>query len=134
MDTYRKEVVTQDPVAGVTEVQQTSQHIASPAEVAEARTEKKNQVVWYIVAFIDALLIMRMLFLLLGARSVGFANILYSVTAPFTALFKGIFPTPHVQGSYFDTAAVLAIVVVTLLGWALSSLINLVNRPAPVAN
>ena len=132
MDVIQNEVTVEDPAAGVTQVSQSTQQVASPSEIKEARTEKKNQVVWYVIGILNALLILRILFLLLGASSVGFANLLYGITEPLVALFKGIFPAPQVQGAYFDTAALLAIVIFSLLGWGISSLLNVINRPAPV--
>ncbi|HSI20821.1 MAG TPA: YggT family protein [Verrucomicrobiae bacterium] len=132
MDIQQEETIVNDPATGTTQVVQTSQQVATPSEVKEARTEKKNQIVWYVVGIINALLILRILFLLLGARDVGFASILYGITEPFVSLFQGIFSAPHVEGSYFDTAAILAIVIVSLLGWGISSLINVMHRPAPV--
>jgi uncharacterized protein YggT (Ycf19 family) len=132
MDVQQREVILEDPANGVTEVSKSTQQVASSGEVAEARTNKKNQVIWYIVGIINALLVLRLIFLVLGARSVGFANVLYSITDPFVSLFKGVFPAPQVDGAYFDTAALLAIVIISLLGWGISSFINVANRPAPV--
>jgi uncharacterized protein YggT (Ycf19 family) len=131
MDTIKEETVVQDPATGSSQISQTTQQVASPEEVKTSQADKKNQVVWYVVGIINVLLVLRVIFLLLGARDVGFASILYSITAPFVALFKGIFPAPSVEGSYFDTAAILAIVVLSLLGWGISKLIDVVHRPAP---
>lgn len=131
MDTIKEEVVVEDPTTGSTQASQTVQQVASPEEVKVARADKKNQIVWYVVGIINALLILRLIFLLLGAKDVGFASLLYSVTDPLVNIFKGIFSAPQVQGSYFDTAALLAIVVVSLLGWGISALIDVMHRPAP---
>lgn len=131
MDTIREEVVTQDPSTGSAQASQTTQQVASNEDVEAARADKKDQIVWYILGIINVLLVLRIVFLLLGAKDVGFASLLYSVTQPFVSLFNGIFPTPAASGSYFDTAAVLAIVVISLLGWGISTLINVMSRPAP---
>jgi len=131
MDTQQEETIIEDPSSGVTQVRQTTQEVASPHEVANAKTAKKNQVVWYIVGIIDAILLLRIIFLLLGAREVGFATILYAITDPFVTLFQGIFASPALSGAYFDSAAVLAIVIYTLIAWGIASLINVMNRPAP---
>lgn len=131
MDTQHEETIIENPAAGVTQVRQSTQEIASPVEVAEASTAKKNQVIWYIVGIINSLLLLRIVFLLLGARDTGFATILYALTDPFVALFKGIFASPALSGAYFDSAAVLAIVIYSLIAWGLSSLLNVAKRPAP---
>ena len=131
MDTVKEEVVVNDPSTGSTQASQTVQHIASPEEMKSARADKKNQVVWYVVGIINTLLVLRIVFFLFGARDVGFASLLYSITGPFVSLFKGIFSSPAAGSSYFDTASLLAIVVLSLIGWGVSELINLIQRPAP---
>ena len=122
MDTVKEEVVVNDPSTGSTQASQTVQHIASPEEMKSARADKKNQVVWYVVGIINTLLVLRIVFFLFGARD---------VTGPFVSLFKGIFSSPAAGSSYFDTASLLAIVVLSLIGWGVSELINLIQRPAP---
>jgi hypothetical protein len=131
MDTIKEEVVEQDADTGSTQTTQTVQQVASHEEVKAAKADKKNQVVWYIVGIINVLLVMRLLFLLLGAKNTGFASFIYSVTNPFVNAFKGIFAAPSFEGSYFDTAALLAIVVISLLGWGVAALIDVMQRPAP---
>lgn len=132
MNTIEEQTVTRDPMNRSTQVRQTTQHVASHSEKQEAVVEKKNQVVRYIVGVIVALLVMRMLLLLLGARDTGFASMIYAITNPFVSMFQGIFAAPSFEGSYFDTAALLAIVVVSLIGWAISALIDTVEKPARV--
>lgn len=131
MDTVKEEVVVQDPATGSTQVSETVQQVATPTEVKSAKADKKNQVIWYVVGVINAFLILRLAFLLLGAKNTGFASFLYSITDPFVNLFKGIFAAPKFDGSYFDTAAVLAIVIISLLGWGIAALIDVMHRPAP---
>jgi hypothetical protein len=130
MDTRQEEVVVTDPVTGETQASQTIRHTASQGEVLEAKAQKKNQVLWYIAGIINILLALRLVFLLFGARQVGFASALYSITNPFVAPFKGIFASPSTSGSYFDSGAVLAIVIYALLAWGLSALIDVLGRPA----
>jgi len=131
MDTVHEEITTHDPVAGVTQTVQSTEKVANRAEVVEAQSNKKTQVIWYIVGIINTLLILRVIFLLLGARTVGFATALYSITHPFVAPFTGIFASPAASGAYFDSAAIVAIVVYTLVGWGLSALIDVLFRPSP---
>jgi uncharacterized protein YggT (Ycf19 family) len=132
MDTYKREVVMHDPVNGVHEVSEHTAEVASPAEVQEAQVVKASQVIWYIVGIVNAILLLRMLFELFGAKNVGFASALYSLSAPFVAPFRGIFAAPTFNGSHFDTAALVAIVIYTLVAWGLASLIDVSGRPARV--
>jgi len=131
MDTIKEQVVVQDENTGLSQATQTIQQVASHEEIKSAKADKKNQIVWYIVGIIDVLLVMRLVFLLLGAHNTGFASFLYSITSPFVNLFNGIFAAPKFDGAYFDTAALLAIAVISLLGWGISALIDVAQRPAP---
>ena len=131
MDSRQEEVIIEDPATVTTQVTQSTQQIASQGEVVEAKAAKKNQVIWYILGILNILLALRVVFLLLGARQVGFATTLYALTNPFVAPFKGIFASAALSGAYFDSAAVLAIVIYTLVAWGLSALIDVLHRPAP---
>jgi len=127
-----KEVTTTSSGPAHDQVRQTatSAQVSTNAETRDAQSDRGNAWVWYIVGIIDLLLLLRILFHLFGARAVGFADFLYSITSPFSAPFRGIFANPKVEGSYFDMAAFTAIVVYILLGWIVSGLINLATRPA----
>lgn len=93
-----------------------------------ARTEyqgqRTNQFIWYVAGVINALLALRIIFLALGARETGFTSFLYSLTAPLSAPFRGIFPAPIVEGAYFDTASLVAIIIYSLIAWGIQSLID----------
>lgn len=126
-----KEVTTTKSGPAHDQVSQTatSAQVSTNTETRDAQSDRGNAWVWYIVGIIDLLLLLRMVFHLFGARTVGFSNFLYSITSPFIAPFRGIFANPKVEGSYFDMAALTAIVAYLLLGWIISGLINLATRP-----
>lgn len=115
---------------GETSQTATSAQVPTNIEHRDAEANRGNAWVWYIVGVIDLLLVLRILFHLFGARQVGFTEFLYGITSPFIAPFRGIFASPRIEGSYFDTAALTAIVAYLLLGWLISGLINLATRPA----
>lgn len=127
-----KEEVTTSSGPVSDHVSQTSSTVHAPThgEMKDAQSDRGNAWVWYIVGIIDLLLALRIVFHLFGARAVGFADMLYQITGFFTAPFKGIFPNPTVDGSYFDTSALVAIAVYALVGWAVSRLVDLLTRPA----
>lgn len=127
-----KEVTTESngPVADQVSQTSTVAQVPTVGENMDHHADRKNAWVWYVVGFLDLLLLLRLVFNLIGAHSVGFASMLYSVTGLFTAPFRGIFPSPSVEGSYFDTAALVAIVIYALLGWAIVRIIDLATRPA----
>ena len=108
----------------------TSAQVPTNTERRDAQTNRGNAWIWYIVGVIDLLLLLRLLFHLFSARTVGFTEFLYNITSPFVAPFRGIFANPKVEGSYFDMAALTAIVIYIIVGWVISGLINLATRPA----
>jgi uncharacterized protein YggT (Ycf19 family) len=123
-----QQTVQRDPNLGATTVTKTTQAIPSQAEVQDGQAFKVNQIVWYIVGLIDVILALRVVFLLLSAAQTGFTLFLYNLTQPLVAPFQGIFPAPTVQGSYFDTAALVAMLIYALIGLAIVGLINLTRR------
>ena len=131
----QEEIVRTSPVTGTTtQVTRVTDSSVDPnLATKEARVAKHNQVIWYIVGIINIILALRLVFSLLGARTTGFADFLYSVSDPLVAPFRGIFPAVQASGSYFDTAALVAIVVYTLIAWALAALLDLIERPASVS-
>ena len=127
-----KEVTTKSTSPTAAQVSQTStvSKVPTGGEAKDAKADRGNAWIWYIVGIVDVLLVLRLVFFLFGARAVGFADLLYTITNPLVAPFRGIFPAPQVEGAYFDTASLVAIVVYALLGWIVSRLIDLATRPA----
>lgn len=114
--------VVQTPVTPVTtDVSRTIVVTARKTEI-----ERVKDIVWFIFGLIEVLLILRIIFLLLGARANGFAAFLYTLTAPFVAPFRGIFPAPAAAGAYFDSAAVLALIIYALLAWGATTLVEVI--------
>jgi hypothetical protein len=93
----------------------------------EFKTAKTNQIIWLFIHLIAILIGLRIVFLLLGANMSGFASIIYNLSQPFVVLFQGIFPAARANGSYFDSAAILALVVWYLLGFIITYIINVVG-------
>lgn len=123
-----REAVQTNPETGATERVHTQQHFVSAEAAQSATVDRTTSYIWYIVGLINALLVLRLLFLLLGANATGFASLVYQITAPLVALFRGIFPATSSGTSYFDVATVLAIIVYTLIGWGIVSLIDISKR------
>lgn len=128
----QKEVTStsKGPVSDQVSQTATTSQVSTNAEAQDAHSDRGNAWVWYIVGIVDLLLLLGLVFKLFGARAVGFANFLYGVTDLLKAPFRGIFPNPKVEGAYFDTAALVAIVVYVLVGWLISRLIDLATRSA----
>lgn len=116
-----------DPEMGNEEKVKTYQHIPEedPEVENEVQVSRADAFVWYVVGILDALLALRLLFSLFGANDTGFASLIYGVTHPFIVPFAGIFPTPAAGVGYFDVAALLAMVVYYLIGWAIVALVDM---------
>lgn len=116
-----RERIVENDMDGHHEVE-TRRHVASSAELQEESAVRAMGVVSFIFWAIEAILALRFVFGLFGAARVGFANFLYSVTDPFVAPFRGIFPAPTVDGSFFDSAAFVAMIVLALVAWVVTAL------------
>ncbi len=91
--------------------------------------DRVPQIVYLITGIIAALLTIRLVLKLLAANpAAGFTSLIYGVTAPFVALFEGVFPNARNQGSVLDLAALLAIVVYALLAWGIVRVVEVLRR------
>lgn len=90
------------------------------------------QVIWYIVGVMEALLGLRFLFRLLGANPAsGFVDFLYSLTAPLTAPFRGIFPPVASEGAVLEWSTLVAMLIYLLIGYGIVYLLRLFKPPRP---
>jgi uncharacterized protein YggT (Ycf19 family) len=75
-----------------------------------------TQIVWYVLGLIEALLLFRFVLKLLGANpAAGFTDFIYSITYFFAAPFLSVFRATAVQGSVFEWATLLAMLVYYLV-------------------
>lgn len=123
-----RERTIESDLAGTHEVE-TRRHVASSAELNEESAVRAMGVVSFVFWAIEALLALCFVFGVFGAARVGFANFLYSITDPFVAPFRGIFPAPTVEGNFFDSAAFVAMIVLALLAWVVASLVATNTTP-----
>jgi len=83
-----------------------------------------TQIVWYIVGILESLLAFRFILKLLGANSTaGFSNLIYDITRPFVNPFLNVFKITTVEGSVFEWATLLAMLVYWLLAMAIVKLL-----------
>lgn len=101
--------------------------MASNATDKSGDIEKVIQLVWFVVGFINVILGLRIIFLLFNAQQSGFTGALYSITRPFVMPFNGIFPAPGQGNTYFDTAALVAIIIYSLAAWGAVTLIRIIS-------
>lgn len=93
---------------------------------------KSYQVIWYVVYFIEVLLLLRFTFRLLGANPASaFVDFIYSLSAVFVAPFSNIFPSPADSAFVLDSPTLVAAIVYPLLAYLLTELLGLIK---PVSN
>ena len=70
----------------------------TPAEVQVARLLRANQIVWFIVGCIVALVLLRFALLILGANmDTGFGALMLTITQPLVASFLPLFGEQHAR-------------------------------------
>ena len=127
--TTRPEAERMEQVAGEFRGKAINEVIETEREVERGRGAARiSQVVDYIFYVIYALLAVRFLLALLAARrSAGFVQLIYTVTDPFYAPFRGIVAEPTAEsGARFALSILLAIVVYALLHLGINGLLRLI--------
>jgi hypothetical protein len=90
---------------------------------------RAEQAVWLLTGIITALLVIRFAFKLLAASTqASFVTFIYDLTQLFVAPFHGIFNTAANGRNVFEPEALVAIVIYSLIGWGLASLVRVVTR------
>ena len=127
--TTRSEAERMEQVAGEFRGKAINEVVTTERETERARTMARiSQVVDYIFYVIYALLAIRFLLALLAARrSAGFVQLIYTVSDPFYAPFRGIVAEPTVEGgARFALSILLAIVVYVVLHLGINGLLRLI--------
>lgn len=117
---------------------QTTRQTVDTTEVADDRPVRRNygvykvaQIVWFITGFIVVLLLVRFILALLGANlENGFASLVYMLSEPFVAPFRGLLQIGQFQAgvSRFEIETLLASLVYLLIGWGITKAVKLASR------
>ncbi len=130
-----KETVTRRQETGLdtegTAVRQDTKRIQTETAV-DPKTTAQN-IVWYILGFIEVLLGIRFLLKLLGANPAsGFVNMIYAISGILTAPFDNIFGVATADAgkvrSVFEPSILVAVVVYALIAWGVVKLITINQR------
>lgn len=130
-----KQTVTRTEESGVdpagVEVQQETKRIQTK-DVVDTKTTAQN-VVWYLLGFVEILIGFRFVLKLLGANPTsGFVDFVYSVTGLLTAPFDNIFGVASTQAgevkSVFEPSILVAAAVYAVIAWGIVKLITINNR------
>lgn len=135
-----EQITTTEVTAPQQVVRTTKQAISPPVKTEHPQKvfEKKkkifrfNQVVWYILVFIEVLLIFRAGFKAIGANpSSGFVSLIYSVTDVMVVPFQGIIGSAVRGNSVIEWESVIAGVVFALIAWGLVYLLQFIKPVTP---
>ena len=112
-----------------------------PTRTREAVTERTVQaapptyfpwvrLVWFVAAVVNVLCGLRFVLRLLGASTASsFVTLVYSVSDPLVAPFRGIFPQTGSGPFVWEPAALVAIVVYSLIAAGLVALFRILPTP-----
>ena len=111
--------------------------VESREEVYEDKNQSRantrywiRAVTYFILAVLEIILLLRLLFRLLGANTDnGFITVLYSLSHIFVGPFNGIFNDQALGRSVFEVSTIIAMLVYALIAWGIVSLGNVVFAP-----
>jgi hypothetical protein len=110
-----------------------SEHISVPSAAARrgAGVTRVKQVIYFIFGAINVLLVLRFVLLLLGANEASpFVTLIYGLSRAFVLPFRGIFAEPDLGASVIEWAALVGIVVYSLVAYGLARIVELIYAPA----
>lgn len=91
-----------------------------------------NQIIWYILGFIEVLLIFRLVLKALGANQyVGFTSLIYSITAPLAVPFNGVVGISATGSSVLEWSTIIAGIVYLCVAWGLVYLLEIIYPITP---
>lgn len=130
-------VENQNPVKVVKKtIKQTEPEVVgeAPQKVYEKKKTilRSNQIIWYILGFIEVLLTFRLFLKMLGANQyVGFTSFIYSITAPLALPFSGVVGISATGSSILEWSTVIAGVVYLCAAWGLAHLLEIIYPITP---
>ena len=83
-----------------------------------------TQIVWYVLGFVEILLLFRVVLKFLGANpAAGFSRFIYQASYVLVAPFQNVFRVTYVEGSIFEWTSVLAMFVYWVLAIGIMKLL-----------
>jgi uncharacterized protein YggT (Ycf19 family) len=85
---------------------------------------RATQVLWYIIGFIEVLLLFRFTLKLLSANGDAvFTSLIYSASHPFVSPFLSVFRVTSIDGNIFEWTTLLAMLVYSVIGSGIAQLL-----------
>jgi hypothetical protein len=128
METQNVTKTIQTKQVGNTAVRQEQVTAGTIVDPNEFTIAKASDVLWYFGHLIAVILGLRFAFLALGANLRGIVLFIYTISNVFVLPFRGIFPSPREGEFFFDTAALLGIVMFYLIIFLITSAIALFSK------
>jgi hypothetical protein len=94
---------------------------------ASLRILRRGDVVWYLIVFMNGLLVLRIFGQLLGWQSVMLVHLLLALTNPLVTTFKGISVNPILGRATLDASAIFALSIYTAMAWVIASKLALLS-------
>lgn len=93
---------------------------------------RSNQVIWYVLGFLEIMLIFRILLKVVGAnQSAGFTSLIYAITTPLVIPFNGILGISKTGNSMIEWSTIIAALVYLCIAWGLVYLLELIYPVTP---
>lgn len=94
---------------------------------------RTHQIIWYLLSIIEVLLLFRIILRVLGANSSSsFAQLIYALSEPFAAPFRGIFGVLVANSNaYFEWSTFLGMIVYILIAAGLVQLLQFFKPVTP---
>jgi hypothetical protein len=137
----KEEVTIIEDQAPAQVVKKITKQVVEPSVKGEAPQvvyEKKktilrfNQVIWYILGFIEVLLTFRLFLKMLGANQyVGFTSLIYAITAPLALPFSGVVSISATGSSILEWSTIIAGIVYLCIAWGLIYLLEIIYPITP---
>src|SRR3989344_7887554 len=121
------------------ETQETTTRVVQNQPQAQGAYQKKKvifrayQIIWYILGFVEILLVFRIGLKVLGANpGSGFVDLIYNVSDPFALPFAGIFGVTVSQDNVFEWSTFVAMAVYAVVAYGIVKLYQLIKPTNPV--
>lgn len=99
-------------------------YIERPVVTRNYTLARTARAVYFIFGLFEALIAIRVVLRLLAANpNSSFASLIYSLTRPLVAPFRGLFTDPNMGRAVFEFSSLVAIVVYALIAYALVRLL-----------
>ena len=90
-----------------------------------AATFKVTQIIWLLLALLEAAIALRVLFKLIAVNAANpFAALLYGVTNLFVGPFKSLVGNPTSSNNVLEITSIIAMLVYLLIAWGIERIVN----------